>query len=152
MQTRLTGLLLGCALAMPMAFAQRPGTPPSATDMVQHRVQFLTTLLSLSTAQQQQAATIFTNAVSANSVLIDSLKAARQSLRDAVKANDAAGIEQAANTIGTLTAQRMSTEAKADAAFYQLLTAEQSAKYDQMQAHMPGHHGPGPGMMGPEHP
>jgi Spy/CpxP family protein refolding chaperone len=115
--------------------------------MVQRRVSFLTTLLSLTAAQQQQATSIFTTAATAGATVFSSLKTARQSLETAVKNNDSATIDQVSATIGNSTAQRTANDAKADAAFYQILTADQQSKLTQFEAQGGGFgpgHGPGP--------
>ena len=69
------------------------------------------------------------------------MKAAHDSLNAAVQSGDAAAMEQAATTIGSLTAQSTLTRAKTDAAIYKLLTPDQRTKYAQMQADM-GRGGP----------
>src|SRR5215470_4805060 len=138
------------ALASWSGFAQRHH-PPDPAQMVQHRVEFLTQKLGLNAAQQQQATTIFTNAVTAEKASHSQFKAAHDSLQAAVSKNDGAAIDQAASLIANLTAQSISTHAKAEAAFYQTLTPDQQAKYGQMRQHGPGwhgfHHG-GPGSHG----
>jgi Spy/CpxP family protein refolding chaperone len=144
--------VLACA-AVVAAFAQTPHTPPSPADIAAHQVKRMTTLLSLTSAQQQQATTIYTNAATAEQSIRQSDRATHESLRTAVKNNDAAGIDQAASTIAQTTAQLTSIRAKADAAFYQVLTADQQAKFTELESeHMgvlggPGEHG-GPGAMG----
>ncbi len=138
MKKTLTTFLLTSALATQLLFAQGPGNPPNPANMVQRRVSFLTTLLSLTSNQQTQASTIFTNAASSATVARGSLRAARQSLADAVAKNDTAAIDQASTTIGNLTAELTSTEAKADAAFYQILTPDQQTKLNQLKSQGPG--------------
>jgi len=65
-------------------------------------------------------------------------------MRDAVKKNDTAAIDQLSATIGTETGQLSAIQNKADAAFYAILTPDQQAKYDKA-----GPRGRGlPGMMG----
>lgn len=123
-----------------------PGGPPDPATSAQRRVAFLTTQLTLTTDQQQQATGIFTSAATSEAALRTSLQAAHQSINDAVKANDTAAIDQAATTIGNLTAQSTSIDAKANAAFYRILTADQQAKFAVFPG--PGR-GPGPGM-GPD--
>lgn len=132
-------ILLTATFATGLVFAQRSGNPPSPADLAQRRVGFLTRQLTLTDAQQQQATTIFTNSATAAAALHDSLRTAQQSLSDAVKANNNVGIDQAAATIGTLTAQLTASDAKADAAFYQILTPDQQTKFNQS---------PGPGFGG----
>jgi Spy/CpxP family protein refolding chaperone len=145
-KTTLVLLILACASALMIAQAQNPPGPPDPAKMVQHRVQYLTTVLNLTAAQQQQATTIFTNAETSQSGVHGTMKAAHQSLETAVKSNDASGITQAANTIGNLTAQMVSAHATADAAFYQILTPEQQSKMTQLEKEHPG---PGMGPGGP---
>jgi Spy/CpxP family protein refolding chaperone len=112
--------------------------PPDPAQMVQRQVNFLTEKLGLSTAQQQQATTIFTNAVGSQQSSRDQMRAAHESLQSAISRNDSAGIEQAANSIANLMAQSIAAHAKADAAFYQTLTPDQQSKYSQMETHEPG--------------
>ncbi len=133
-------LFASALLLAQTASNSNPPGPPTPAMRVQHRVQFLTTMLSLNAAQQQQATTIFTNAATAEENVHGSMKTARQDLQAAVKANDAAAIEQAAAAIGSLTAQLTTTAAKANAAFYQLLSPDQQNKLAQMQSERP-HHG-----------
>lgn len=142
------------AIGVQSLIAQNPPEPPDPATMAQHRVHFLTSQLSLTAQQQQQALAIFTNAATSQSSLHDSMKTAHEGLNTAVKNNDANGITQAANTIGNLTAQATVAEAKADAALYAILTADQQSKMSQMEEHRPGMHmhGPGPGPMPPDHP
>jgi len=93
----------------------------------------LTALLSLSTAQQLQAATIFTNAAGTRASIHSSLKAARKALSDAVRSSDTGAISQASAALGALTSQHVSNGAVANAAFYQLLTPDQQTKLSQYQ-------------------
>src|ERR1700751_5009498 len=94
--------LLSSVVATSFALAQRSGTPPTPAEIAQRRVNFLTTQLGLSTAQQQQATTIFTSSATAAATVRDSMKTARQSLSDAVKSNSTSAIDQIATTIGGL--------------------------------------------------
>ena len=125
-RTTLTLLLFAAALAL----GQNPPKPPSLEEMVRHRVSYLTTVLSLTNTQQQQATAIFTNAANDARTVHDSLINVQESLSAAVKSNDNAAIEQAAATIGNLIAQ---LRAKGEAAFYQILTADQQNKMTQIE-------------------
>jgi Spy/CpxP family protein refolding chaperone len=116
-------------------------------ERAQHRVQFLTNMLSLTAAQQQQATTIFTNAGTAEDTIHTSMKTAHESLHEAIKSNDTGAIDQWSNNIGGLMGQQVSIEAKAHAALYQILTPDQQTKLAQMPMHGGMHMG-GPGMMG----
>jgi Spy/CpxP family protein refolding chaperone len=128
------------ALGPILALAQRP-LPPDPSTMIQHRVNFLTNQLGLSSSQQQQATTIFTNAMTRMQPLHDQIHSAHQALQAAVATGDNAAIEQTATTIGNLTAQQIAAHAKADAQFFQILSSDQQAKFTQMRGHGPGERG-----------
>ena len=121
-------------------------SPPDPQTMIQMRVDFLATQLSLTDDQKAKATTIFTNAFTASQTIRSNLQTARESLFSAVKKNDTAAIDQLAATMGSLTGQLTAIESKADAAFYAILTTDQQAKYDEMPRGGPGG---GPGPMGP---
>ena len=123
------------------------GTPPTPAEMVAHRVDRLTTLLSLTDDQKARATTIFTDAATASTTARANSQTQRDALAAAVKKNDLAGIDQAATALGTISGQLTAIEAKADAAFYAILTPDQQAKYDQRGAGGPGRFG-GPGGFG----
>ena len=139
-----------CVLALSASFLMAQPTPPSHEKMAARRTSHLTTLLSLTTAQQADATTIFTSAQTALSTARDNMKAARTALHTAVQKNDITGINAAATSIGTLTAQEVEVQAKADAAFYALLTPDQKTKFDELGAQGGGRGGlGGPGGAGP---
>lgn len=140
----LMAVALTAVLAM-AASAQNPPSPPSQADRVQHHIQHLAVMLSLTPAQQQQATTLLTNVMNAQEASQPSMKAAHDALQTAVKNNDANAIQQAANTIGQLTAQSIANHAKAMATFYQTLTPDQQTKFQQIMAEGFGMHD---GMMG----
>jgi len=142
-------LTLALATAFP-AVAQTPSNPPSASERAQHHVKMLTALLNLTAAQQQQATTIYTNAENAQQNLHENQKTTHDSLRTAIKSNDSAAIDQIASAMAQSTAQSIATHAKAEAAFYQILTPEQQTKMSDLQSEhlVPGHHGGEPMMMG----
>jgi Spy/CpxP family protein refolding chaperone len=124
-------------------------TPPSPATMVTHRISRLTTLLTLTSSQQTQATTIFTDEQSTTVPLAQSMRAAHRALATAVEANDASTIAAQATQIGTLTQQEVEARSKAEAAFYAILTPDQQAKYKQLMSHGPGGDGfgfrhPGP--------
>jgi len=129
-------VLIGVASLL---LAQGPGGAPDPAMMVQRQLQMLTSTLNLTSAQQQQATAIFTTAATSQSAMQNSMRSARQALDTAVKANDAAGMDKAAATVGNVTAQMTLARAKADAAFNQILTPEQQTKLEQMR----GNRGPG---------
>ena len=124
---------LAIAVAIPV-LAQTPPKPPSAADMAKHRVKTLTSLLNLTSAQQQQATTIYTNAAKAQQAIIENGKETHDTLRTAIKNNDGATIDQVASTMGQNAAQLTSIKAKADAAFYQILTSDQQTKLSDLES------------------
>ena len=144
----MVAMLLLVGIATTLLIAQ-PGPPDPAT-MVQHRVQFLTTMLNLTQAQQTQATTIFTNAAQSQSTTMQNMKTAHDALQTAIKNNDSAAIDQAANTIGSLTTQMTAAHARAEAAFLQTLNGDQQNKFLQLGPHGRGMRGHGPGGPGPE--
>ena len=64
---KLSLVLLAVLGLLPMAQAQTPHTPPSPAQMAQHQVQRYTTLLSLNSAQVEQATAFFTAEATAHS-------------------------------------------------------------------------------------
>ena len=139
MRTSLLKVTAVLALASVFAMAQH-GNPPDPGKMAQRHLDFLTKQLSLTPQQQQQANTIFSDAASNAKATHDQMRAAHDSLKAAIQKNDSAGIDQAANTIGNLTTQMITSHAKAQAAFYQTLTPDQQAKMNDLESK---HHGMG---------
>jgi Spy/CpxP family protein refolding chaperone len=144
MRKQFVVILVLMAFASVLLIAQIHSTspsPPSAAERAQHHLQFLTTALSLTAAQQQQATAIMNSAATAEDAAHANMKAAHETLHAAIKTNDPGAIDQAAAVIGNLTAQTTAIHAKAMAAFYQILTPEQQTKLDQL--HQQGPHGMG---------
>jgi Spy/CpxP family protein refolding chaperone len=150
MRTTLLKVTAFLALAGIVVMAQQ-GNPPDPAKMAQHHIAFLTRQLSLTPQQQQQATSIFSETANNAKGTHDQMRAAHDNLKAAIQKNDPAAIEQAANTIGTLTTQMTVAHAKAQAAFYQILTPDQQAKMNDMESHHGmgmrrhgfGHGGPG---------
>jgi Spy/CpxP family protein refolding chaperone len=139
----LTLALLSIAFAAQAMYSQTNQAPPDAATMAQHHVQHLTTLLSLTPEQQQQALAIFNQQPSPESDH-QSMKNAHQALETAITNNDSNGISQAANLIGSLMAQNIANQAKAHAALYQILTPDQRSKLKELgHDHFFFHEGPG---------
>ena len=131
------------------------GSPNSGTaqttdpaTLAARRVTFLTQLLTLTTGQQTQATSIFTAEITANQALATQETTARTALVAAIKANNTSAITTQATALGNLQAQEIANTAKADAAFYALLTADQKTKLDSFNddgffgpgLHIPGGH------------
>ena len=133
---------------LPMAQAQTPThTPPTPAAIAQRQIERYTTLLTLSSAQVEQATTIFTTEATTEQSSRASERAAHQALEAAIKANDTATIQSTATTLGQMSGEMMTAHALARAQFYALLTADQKTKYSQLeQEHMMGGPGHGPFM------
>ena len=138
-------MIAACALLAATLLAQRPfgvmtsATPPDPATIVARKVARLTKLLGLSTAQQGQATTIFTNALNDVTPLEATLKSDRQSLQTAVKANETATIDSVSASIGTTTGQIVDIQNKADAAFYAILSTPQQNTLNQSGGFNGGH-------------
>ena len=136
----LTAFIL-LTLAVPFVFGQKSHTPPTPAQQVANRVARLTALLTLTTAQQGEATTIFTTEQTAIASVSASMKTARTTLQADVEANNTAGISAQAGTIGSLTTQEVEATATANAAFYAILTPDQQTKYKTFEG--PGGNGRG---------
>jgi hypothetical protein len=160
MNRRQMVVLPGVALAASRGFAQteQSASSPSGSGAVSHKaishysspkssykiprsaakqakyLGFLTTLLSLAPNQQAEAATIFAKASASDAEARKNIKASRKHLGETVTTNDTAGMQQMAVSIGTLSAQRHLIGASANAAFLQILTADQQAKLNQFRS------------------
>jgi len=139
-------IIAASALSAALMFAQGPrgprgngGTPPDPAQMVEMRVNMLAKRLNLTDAQKTQATKIYTDAASAATNARTSIQDTQSKLTDAIKANSTSTIDSLAVTIGQLQGQITAINAKAEAAFYAILTADQKANYKPMG---------GPGMMG----
>jgi Spy/CpxP family protein refolding chaperone len=145
--------LLAASFAVPATFAQTtdavataptgPGGMHNPAAMIDHRVNTMSTVLTLNASQQTQVRTILTNEATAESGFRTSMKAAHTTLKTAIQSNDAASIEQISSTIGTITAQSTASHAKAQAAIYALLNPEQQTKAAQVPELLGGPGGPG---------
>lgn len=144
MKSTLSRIFLFAVMASSLAIGQGHRQPADPSEHIQDHVNFMTTVLSLTPAQQQQATTIFTNEANATKALHDQMKSAHDALSAAIQKNDTASIDSSAATIGNLTSQMISAHAKAQAAFNQSLTPEQQTKMSQLHSHEHGMHG-GPG-------
>lgn len=148
---KMTMLAAVATLATGMMFAQgrgghggpgpNNGTTTDPATLIANKVAFLKSLLTLSDAQAASATTIFTNELAAETTARASLDTAETSLQAAIKSNSTAQIDSLAAQIGTIQGQLTAIDAKADAAFYALLTADQKTKYDTLNQ---GHGGGGP--------
>lgn len=133
-------------LAATLAFGQstgNTGAPPSPATLAQMRVNRLSQALSLTDAQKTSALSIFTTSITNAQSIQSNLRTNQTSLGAAIKSNDTATIDSVSSASGALQAKLMDINARADAAFYQLLTADQKAIFDAMPHGGPGGRGPG---------
>lgn len=131
MKTRIIAAFIGLAIAASLTFGQRVYTPPTPAQIVANEVARLTKLLTLTTAQQAEATTIFTTEQSALAPITASMQSARTALKTAVQNNDRGGISVQASAIGSLTTQEVEAQSTANAAFYAVLTPAQQTLYNQ---------------------
>ncbi len=147
-----TTALLAFATLFASGQSTTPPTPPTTAQIVSNIVSRLTTLLDLSSSQQTEATTIFTNEQTALATIRTSLQSAHTTLETAITGNDAGTIATEAAQIGTLTGQQVQAQATAAAAFYLILNSTQQSKYTTLGP-MLGPGGPGgfggPGGPGP---
>jgi Spy/CpxP family protein refolding chaperone len=150
----IAALSAATVLAQPRALnGHGDGNATQTTDpatLAARQVNLLTHLLTLTTGQQTQATSIFTAAITAEQALETQFTAAQTALVTAIKANNTANITAQSTTLGTLHGQAIAIDAKADAAFYLLLTADQKTKLDTLNndgffgrdfgIHIPGAH------------
>lgn len=127
MNRRLTILTLAVLTALPVLAQPGPGMRGGGGN----RLDYLAGYLSLTDAQKTQAQAIFDAAETATETARGQLDSARTALTTAVKANASdAEIDRLSAAIGVIHGQVTAIQAKAQAKFYALLTAEQKTKYD----------------------
>jgi len=122
--------VLTAGLAVVRAFGQNG--PPDPAEMIQMRVERMNEMLKLNKVQQKQITAIYMDAQKANQDVMSGMREANQSLTAAIKTNDTNAMSQAANVIGSLTAQITVNNAKAEAQVYAQLTPDQQARYQPM--------------------
>jgi Spy/CpxP family protein refolding chaperone len=148
MKKSIVTVLAFTTLSASLVFGQ--ATAPTTDQIVSNLVKRLTALLTLTTAQQAQATTIYTTEQTALSGLNTSLQSAQTALEAAIKTNSLTGIITQATQIGSLTTQQVEAQAKAEAAFYAILTPDQQTTYNALHSvGLGGRGGPGGGGRGP---
>ena len=136
---------LGSLLLLPLFAAGILSAQPAAPPQAHHRapggqmMQRLSTRLNLTADQQQQAKAIFQQSRQQMKALAPKLKEERQSVAAAVKSDNEPQIDQVLQQNAPLNAQARAIHAKAMAKFYQLLTPDQKAKFDQGRSRMRMH-------------
>jgi Spy/CpxP family protein refolding chaperone len=114
--------------------------------MAQHHIAHLTTLLSLTNEQVEQATTLFTSEATSEQSLRTTERSAHEALETAIKNDDTATIQSTAATLGQLNGQMTALHATTQAKFYATLTADQKTRYAELEHDH--HRGPG-GPSGP---
>src|SRR5713226_780191 len=104
------------------------GTPPTPAEIVAREVQMLTRFLTLDAGQQATATTALTNAQAQLALNAATLKTDRGQLVDAIKGNQLGTIDTLTSTTANLQGQNDAIRAKAAAAIYASLTADQKTK------------------------
>ncbi len=138
------GSLFLSLFAAGLLSAQTPAQPSTQTTTQpttpmknHHRVpggammQRLSKRLNLTADQQQQAKAIFQQARQQRMALAPKLKDEHQAMSAAVKSDNEQQIDQILQNNASLNAQARAIHAKAMAKFYQILTPEQKAQFDQ---------------------
>lgn len=138
-------LLAAAAMLLPAQMSGPEGSGPDPEKLAQMRAERLARMLALTEEQKAQALRIFADAQSAAERYQQEMQVARQALHTAIRANDVAAMDRAARDIGAAMAELTSIDARAEAAFYALLTPEQKAEYDSMPGRGPLPGGGGPG-------
>ena len=160
MNRRQMVILPGVALAATRGFAQtqQPAATPSGSGPLTRKamaryghlkysykvphtaskqakyISFLSAFLSLSPGQQAETADIFAAASTAAGQLKATAKTHKRSLGTAAAANDIGGISQSSLAIGKVASQRHTADARANAAFFQILTADQQEKLTKFRS------------------
>jgi Spy/CpxP family protein refolding chaperone len=131
--------LAAAALTTGLIFAQTPAAPPahsgSGEARMNRRGQFHQKMmqeLNLNDSQKAQAKTIFSGAREKSQPLRTQLRADREAMRAAVKANDTAKIRSLAAKEGKTRGEISAIRSEAMAKFYATLTPEQQAKAEQL--------------------
>ncbi|MEZ5403716.1 MAG: Spy/CpxP family protein refolding chaperone [Bryobacteraceae bacterium] len=135
-------LTIAAAVVPAMAQTTTPGTGERTR---LSRLDFLAGYLSLTDDQKTQAQAIFDAAQTATDTASGQMQAAREALTAAINANQSeAELDRLSAAIGVIHGQVTAIQAKAQAKFYALLTADQKTKYDSLK----GSRGSGVGRRG----
>jgi len=128
------------AAGIAFAYADTPsqGNQPShragnRQQWMQHRFDRFSAALNLTDAQKQQAQAAFKEAHQATAKFAPQLKANREAMAAAIKADNKTEIDRLAAERGRLMGKTMATRDEAFAKIYQTLTPEQRTKADQMR-------------------
>jgi len=106
---------------------------PKSTKKADKYIGSLAAALSLTADQVEQSSAIFSRAAARKAQLKDEMKAARKGLKAAARNSDMVAINRAAETIGNVKAQLISSAASAQLDFYALLQPNQKATLFQFR-------------------
>ena len=123
------------------------GTPPTPEQMIERRVERLTTLLTLTPSQVTTIKALYTAEQTALAAQRTAMDTAQEALRNAVQTNlPEPQIDSAAARVGTVHGQIAAIHAKTQAKFLAALTAEQRQKLTTLEGER-GRRGGGMGRM-----
>jgi Spy/CpxP family protein refolding chaperone len=126
------------ALAAGMAVAQTPATSTQRVPF-RHPVfghQQMMQALNLTTTQQKQADTIFSDARQKAQPIRQEIRQNREALYAAVKANNTSEIDRLSSHQGELQGAALAVRSEAMAKFYAILTPGQRTKWDEIHQQM----------------
>lgn len=138
MRQRVVYFAAATALAAGIAVAQTPATGTQQVPF-RHPVfghQQMMQALNLTTAQQQQANTIFSDARQKAQPIRQEIRQNRGALYAAVKANNVPEIDRLSSHQGELQGAALAVRSEAMAKFYAILTPEQRTKWDDIHQQM----------------
>jgi Spy/CpxP family protein refolding chaperone len=144
-------ILLASAISAPVMLAQAPansGNGHNGANRVARQIKYLTTMLDLSSDQQAQLTTVFTNANAADQPLHQSLRAARQQF-EADRQSNPGNLTADADAVSKIQSQLMVNNATTDAQVKGILSAAQYTKYQGLHGRGAGGWGGGRGDGGP---
>lgn len=136
---------MAAGMALAQTPAQTPQQPPAGHmtqrrgEMMEKRQQWQERMaqeLNLTDTQKQEAKAIFAKAREEAKPVRDEMRANREALRAAIKADDTARIRTLSAKQGTLMAKLTEIRSDAHAKFYAKLTPEQRAKEEQLHQQM----------------
>ena len=127
------------AAGMAFAYAEAPAQPGNHSanrqQWMQRRFDRISVYLNLTDAQKTQAQAVLKEAHESAAKLAPQMKANREALAAAIKANNKTEIDRLAAQRGVLMGKMMAARDEGFAKIYQTLTPEQRVKADQMREH-----------------
>jgi Spy/CpxP family protein refolding chaperone len=128
-------LAAGMTFAYAEAPAQPGNRPANRQQWIERRFDRISAYLNLTDAQKTQAQAVLKEAHESAAKLAPQMKANREALAAAIKANNKTEIDRLAARRGVLMGKMMAVRDEGFAKIYQTLTPEQRVKADQMREH-----------------